>query len=156
MSESIKISLRYSRIRQLTDFSELIEILFPGNRNQQHAAACIFFELKWTSGLVPNMAHFEAKHKISRRILQRTRAKLSRLGMIEKISWMNSRYGGQHGWKLSTRFENALRQLAEKCTGFRDTKTTSKEKDLMLVEFANARRDINKGGNDQIDGGDTS
>ncbi len=141
------MSFRYNRIRQLTDFSELIEILFPGNRNQQHAATCIFFELKWTSGLVPNMAHLENKYDISRRILQRTRAKLSRLGVIEHVSYLNSRYGGQHGWKLSTRFENALKGLATKCTGFRDTKITSKEKDLMLVQFTSARRDISKGEN---------
>jgi len=50
------------------------------------------------------------------------------------------RYGGQAGWRLSTRFERALNQLAQKCVGLRDTKISSKEKDSMLVEFANARR----------------
>jgi len=53
---------------------------------------------------------------------------------------MNSRYGGQHGWKLSSRFETALRQLADKCAGFRDRKTSSKEKDTMLVQLMDARR----------------
>ena len=88
------------------------------------------------------MADFETKYDISRRILQRTRAKLSKLGLIEHISYLNSRYGGQHGWKLSSRFETALRQLAAKCAGFREAKTSSKEKDSMLVDFANARRSI--------------
>jgi hypothetical protein len=139
MSGSTKIEFRHRRISQISDYAELVEMLFPGNRNQQHAAACIFFELKWSKNLVPNLAYLEKKYDISRRILQRTRAKLSRLGLIEHISHLNSRYGGQHGWKLSTRFESALKQLAEKCTGFRDTKTSLKEKDLMLVEFASAR-----------------
>ena len=142
MSESTKISFRYRRIPQLADFSELVETLFSGNRNQQHAAVCILFELKWADGLVSNMADFETKYDISRRILQRTRAKLSKLGLIEHISYLNSRYGGQHGWKLSSRFETALRQLAAKCAGFREAKTSSKEKDSMLVDFANARRSI--------------
>lgn len=116
-------------------------MLFPGNRNQQHAAACIFFELKWANGMVPNLAYIERKYDISRRILQRTRAKLSRLGLIEHVSYLNSRYDGQHGWKLSSRFERGLKQLVEKCIGVRDTRISSKEKDLMLVEFANARRE---------------
>ena len=115
-------------------------MLFPGNRNQQHAAACILFELKWANGMVPNLAYLERKYDISRRILQRTRVKLSKLGLIEHVSYLNSRYGGQHGWKLSTRFERALRQLAEKCTQFSDRRTTSTEKDLMLVELMDARR----------------
>jgi len=116
-------------------------MLFPGNRNQQHAAACIFFELKWANGMVPNMAYLERRYGISRRTLQRTRAKLSRLGLIEHVSYLNSRYGGQHGWKSSTRFERALKQLAAKAGCFRDRKATSKEKDLMLVELMDARRD---------------
>jgi len=138
MAEHTKISFNHRK--EISDYSDLVEMLFPSNRNQQHAAACILFELKWTDLLISNMAKLEAQYGISRRILQRTRAKLSRLGLIEHVSYLNSRYDGQHGWKLSTRFERALNQLAQKCAGFRDTKTSSKEKDSMLVNFANARR----------------
>jgi hypothetical protein len=139
MSESTKISFSHRRIPQLSDFTELIEMLFPGNRNQQHTAACIFFELKWNHHIVSNLGFIESKYGVSRRILQRARAKLSRLGLIEHISYLNNRYGGQYGWKLSIRFEQALNQLTQKCAGFRCTKTSSKEKDSMLVDFANAR-----------------
>ena len=138
MPEHTKISFNHRK--DISDYSDLVEMLFPGNRNQQHAAACIFFELKWVNGMVPNLAYMETKYSISRRILQRTRAKLSKLGLIEHVSYLNSRYGGQYGWKLSSRFETALKQLAVKCAGFRDTKISSKEKDLMLVEFTNSRR----------------
>ena len=138
MAEHTKINFNYRK--EISDYSDLAEMLFPGNRNQQHAAACILFELKWTDLLIPNMAKLEAQYDISRRVLQRTRAKLSKLGLIEHVSYLNSRYGGQYGWKLSTRFERALNQLAQKCAGFRDTKTSSKEKDSMLVDFANAKR----------------
>lgn len=117
-------------------------MLFPGNRNQQHAATCIFFELKWANGIVPNLAYLERKYDISRRILQRTRAKLSRLGLIEHVSYLNSRYGGQYGWKLSTRFERALRQLADKCSMLRDKTAGSKEKDNMLLQLMDARRNL--------------
>ena len=140
MSEHTKISFNHRK--DISDYSDLVEMLFPGNRNQQHAAACILFELKWTDLLMQNMANLENQYGISRRILQRTRAKLSGLGLIEHISYLNSRYGGQHGWKLSTRFERALNSLAQKCMGFRDTKISSKEKDLMLVELLDARRSV--------------
>jgi hypothetical protein len=66
---------------------------------------------------------------------------------IEHMSYLNSRYGGQHGWKLSSRFETALKQLAAKSVGFRDTKTGSKEKELMLIEFANSRRTVGSSNN---------
>ena len=138
MAEHTKISFNHRK--EISDYSDLVEMLFPGNRNQQHAAACILFELKWSDNIVPNLVYIENKYSTSRRILQRARAKLSKLGLIEYVGYLNSRYGGQAGWKLSTRFERSLNQLAQKCTDIRDTKTSSKEKDSMLVNFANARR----------------
>jgi hypothetical protein len=132
------MKISFNHRKNISDYFDLVEMLFPGNRNQQHAAACIFFELKWVDYLVPNMTDLETKYDISRRILQITRAKLSRLGLIEHVSYLNRRYGGQHGWRLSSRFEQGLKQLAQKCADFRDTKTGSKEKDLMLVEFTDA------------------
>ena len=142
MKEFTKIDFQHRQIPQLSDFAELIETLVPGNRNQQHAAAAIFFELKWASGIVPNLAYLESKYEISRRTLERARAKLTRLGLIEHISYLNSRYGGQQGWKLSSRFETALRQLAEKCAMFKNTSTSSKEKDTLLLQFTDARRAV--------------
>jgi hypothetical protein len=142
MPEYTKINFNHRK--DISDFSDLVEILFPGNRNQQHAAACIFFELKWANSMVPNLTFLERKHDISRRILQRTRAKLTKMGAIEHVSYLNSRYSGQHGWKLSSRFESALKRLAVKCAGFRDAKTGSMKKDLMLVKFTDAKRDVGK------------
>ena len=139
MTEYCKISFNHRK--EISDCGDLVEMLFPGNRNQQHAGACILFELKWVDGLVPNLSYLEKRYDISRRILQRSRAKLTRLGLIEHISSFNKRYGGQAGWKLSSRFERCLNQLARKVDGFKDTKTSSKDKDRMMVSFADARRD---------------
>ncbi|MHC4463380.1 MAG: hypothetical protein ACYS30_18385 [Planctomycetota bacterium] len=142
MKEPTKIDFHHRRISHISDFTELIEMMFPGNRNQQHAAACIFFELKWARHMVPNLAHIEKKYGISRRILQRARAKLSRLGLIEHVSYLNSRYGGQHGWRLSTCFERMLNQLGLKCADYRSMSGDSKEKEILLLEFTDARRKI--------------
>ena len=140
MTEPTKIDFQHRRISQISDYTELVEMLFPGNRNQQHAAACIFFELKWADSIVPNLGYIESEYGVTRRILQRARAKLTRLGLIEHVSYLNNRYGGQYGWKLSSRFETGLKRLAGKCVEFIDVRMSSKEKDVMLVELMDARR----------------
>ncbi len=139
MTEPTKIDFHHRRISRLSDFTELIELAFPGNRNQQHAAACIFFELKWSDSVVPHLGYVERKYDISRRVYQRARAKLSRLGLIEHVSYLNTRYGGQHGWRLSSRFETGLRLLADKCQSFRDTKGSSRDKDIWCRAFVDSR-----------------
>jgi len=149
MAEATKIDFHHRRISQLSDFTELIEMLFPGNRNQQHAAACIFFELKWTGTIVPNLGYLESKYDVSRRVLQRARAKLSRLGLIEHVSYLNSRYGGRHGWRLSSRFETSLRQLAEKCSVLREKTVGTREKDNMLLQLVDARQHVGWGTRDE-------
>jgi len=111
-------------------------MLFPGNRNQQHAAARILMALKASDKLLRSLSFLEDKYNISRRTLQRTRAKLSRLGLIEHISWMNTRYGGAEGWKLSGRMCASLHLLAEKIDNWRNDKRPDRiEKDDMLVSL---------------------
>lgn len=134
MTESTKIEFRYRRVSQLEDITDLVEMLFPGNRNQQHAAARILMTLKASDELVESLSFVEDKHGITRRTLQRARAKLSRLGLIEHVTWMNRSYHGQQGWKLSSRMGTALRQLADHIDGWRkDDRPERAEKDEMLV-----------------------
>jgi DNA-binding HxlR family transcriptional regulator len=134
MTASTKIDFRYRRAGQLDDITDLVEMLFPGNRNQQHAAARVLLELKTSQEPVASLSHLEREHGISRRTLQRSRAKLARLGLIERVTWMNSRYGGQQGWKLSSRMSTALRRLADWVDEWRkDTRPERMEKDEALV-----------------------
>ena len=152
MPQYTKIHFNYRK--EISDYTDLVEMLFPGNRNQQHAAACILFELKWGDGIVLESLNFiQDKYVISKRILERTRSKLSRLGMIEHVSGFNTRYGGQSGWKLSSRFEAALKKLAEKTYSLRDKNLSSKEKDEMFISLTDARRsavsDTNTGGDSE-------
>ena len=134
MREPTKIEFHHRRIRQLDDVTELVEMFFPGNRNQQHAAARILLSLRRTAEVVPSLSGLQDDYRISRRTLQRTRAKLSRLGLIERVTWMNSRYGGREGWKLSSRMGTALRQLAEKIDRWRrDQRPQRFQKEELLV-----------------------
>ena len=132
--ERTKIEFQHRRIRELHDISDIVELLFPGNRNQQHAAACILYELKWSQRIVPNLVFMQDRYNISRRTLQRTRAKLSRLGLIEHVSGLGVRDAGQRGWRLSGRFSAALRTLAEKVDEWRrDTRPERKERERLLI-----------------------
>jgi len=134
MTESSKIDFRYRRISRIGDITDLIEMFFPGNRNQQHAAARILLALKAASEPIRSLTCLEDRYDISRRTLQRARAKLSRLGLIERITWMNTRHGGREGWKLSGRMSTALRQLADTIEQWRnDDSHERKEKDTALV-----------------------
>ena len=134
MTESTKVEFRYRRVSEIDDITDLVEMLFPGNRNQQHAAARILLALKTSSEPMPSMSHLEREHSMSRRTLQRARAKLARLGLIEHLSPLNARYGGQHGCKLSSRMSTALRQLADRIDDWRrDIRSERREKDERLV-----------------------
>jgi hypothetical protein len=136
MTESTKINFAHGQIRHLDDITDLLAILFPSNRNQQHAAGRILLALKQAGDIVNSLSFLEQKYSISRRTLQRARAKLARLGLIEHVSWMNSRYGGRHGWKLSGRMTTALRKLADIIDQWRDDTRPGKwEKEAVLIDL---------------------
>jgi len=119
MTESTKITFHHRRIRQMEDVTDLVGMLFPGNRNQQHAAARILLHLRQTAVPERTLADLERHHGISRRTLQRTRAKLAHLGLIEHASGLSSRHGGREGWTLSSRMSTALRHFADKLDHWR-------------------------------------
>ena len=65
---------------------------------------------------------------------RRRRLDRKAVGLIEHVTWMNSRYGGQTGWVLSSRMSTALRQLADKIDHWRkDGRPARREKDERLV-----------------------
>ena len=139
---SSKTDFSYNRIRRLSDLSDLAEILFPGNRNQQHAFLTIWISLKWAGHrMVPNLSEIAEQHGVSRRTLERVRAKMRRMGLIDHVSRFNARRGYREGWILSTRFEKSLMQLTEMVAGFKDTATGSQDKDMLVLQLAQARRD---------------
>ena len=66
MIESTKIEFRYRRIGELNDLTDLVAILFPGNRNQRHAAARILIALKHAKRIVPSLGFLEHEHGLLR------------------------------------------------------------------------------------------
>ena len=134
MTDSTKIEFRYRRIRDVDDLTDLVAIIFPGNRNQQHAAARILLFLKVCEGPARSLRPLERQFNISRRTLERTRAKLARVGLIEYVSPLSKRSNGQPGWRLSSRMSGALRFLASKIDAWRnDDRPERREKDERMA-----------------------
>jgi hypothetical protein len=140
---SNRIELHLGQIARLADAADLAEVLFPGNRNQQHAFLVLWIPRKWgPTSIVPNASEVAARHGVTRRTMERVRAKLRRLGLIERVSRFNARYGGQEGWVLSTRFERGLHQLADRVALLRGREAGTREKDQLLIDLADARRAV--------------
>lgn len=138
---STKIDISFNRIARLADLSDLAELLFPGNRNQQHTFLAILITLKWADHhMVPNLGEIARQHGISRRTLERVRSKMRRMGLIDHVSRFNAAYGYREGWVLSGRFGRSLKELAEKLARLAEVSRGSRQKDLMLLEFASAHR----------------
>lgn len=138
---STKIEWSFNKIVRLSDSADLAELLFPGNRNQQHAFLAVFLALKWSDHrMVPNLEAVAREHDISRRTMERVRAKMRRIGLIDRVSRFNANHGGREGWVLSGRFERSLREMADRISGFKETFDGSRDKDAMVLEFADTRR----------------
>jgi hypothetical protein len=111
------------------------------NRNQQHAFLVIWISLKWAGHrIVPNLREVAERHEVSKRTLERVRAKMRRMGLIDHVSRLSSRFGYRERWVLSPRFEGSLRQLAEKTAELKDTDAGSQDRDMLLLQLADARR----------------
>ena len=101
-STSTKIELSFNKISRMQDLSDLAETLFPGNRNQPHTFIVIWITLRWAEHhIVPNFSEVAGKHEISKRTLERVRARMRRMGLIDPVSRFNAEYGYKEGWPLS-------------------------------------------------------
>jgi hypothetical protein len=138
---STKIELSFNKITRLTDLSDLAELLFPRNRNQQYAFLVVWLAIKWADHrIVPNLAYAAKQHEVSRRTLERVRAKMRRMGLIDHVSRFNAKHGYWEGWVFSRQFERGLRELAEKVAGLKDPAVGSREKDVLLLQLLDGAR----------------
>jgi hypothetical protein len=138
-----KIDFSYRRIGKLAGIGELAEMFFPGNRNQQYAFLVIWMKLKWkTEGIVPNLGQFVTSQGVSRRTLERVRAKMRRMGLLEHVSRFDPRFGNREGWILSDNFEKGLEQMMHRVAAFRDPEAGSREEDDRVLAVAREKRQV--------------
>ncbi len=143
MTAPPRVAFDHGKVSRLADITDLVALLFPNNQNQQHAAARLLLALREQREPLASFQFLESEHGISRRTLERVRAKLSRLGLIQHVTWMNRRYGGQTGWVLSTRFASSLRRWAnfvEMWSTYDDPERLAKERQLVELLAASGSR----------------
>ena len=151
---STRIEVSFNKIARLDDLADLAELLFPGNRNQQHAFLDVWLAIKWADHhMVSNLGKVVRQHGISKRTLERVRAKMRRMGLIDHVSRFGARYGYREGWVLSNRFERALQELACKVADLKDASKGSRDKDGLLLEYAEARHRASRQSDNQPFGG---
>jgi len=137
-----KIDFSFRRIARLANLAELAEMFFPGNRNQQYAFLVIWIRLKWrTEGIVPNLGQVVMSQGVSRRTLERVRAKMRRMGLLEHITRFDPRFGNREGWILSDNFEKSLGVLAQKITDLKNPDRSTREQDEQWLAAARLHRD---------------
>ena len=122
-----KIEIGVNSIRNKNNLGEFVEMFLPGNPNQQYAALAIILELKWSrSSEYQDLKWIMEKHAVSQRIFERAREKLNKLGILEHATNLSGKTKGRHGWKLSSRFANSLRLLADRFSGLVNDKGPSR------------------------------
>lgn len=137
---STRIEASADRIARAGDILDLAELLFPGNRNQQHAFVVIWFILRWQGPKpIADLEQLTSREGVSRRTFQRVRAKLRRLGLIDHVSRFNRQHGYQEGWVWSGRISNSIQRLADLVDSLADAENAVREKDETLISLALAR-----------------
>lgn len=150
-----KIDFAYRRIGRLTGVTELAEMFFPGNRNQQYAFLVIWVRLKWRSeGIVPNLGQLVMSEGVSRRTLERVRAKMRRMGLLEHITRFDPRFGNREGWILSDNFEKSLNLLSQKTAEFKKPEQSTQEQDEQMLIAARELRDESQETEGESESGD--
>lgn len=151
-----KIDFAFRRIARLGGIGEVAEMFFPGNRNQQYAFLVIWVRLKWRSeGIVPNLGQLVMSEGVSRRTLERVRAKMRRMGLLEHITRFDPRFGNREGWILSENFEKSLVLLGQKMAQFRETSQGSPEQEEQVLLNARELRDEIQESDTDDEGGET-
>jgi len=131
---STKIELNHNKVARLQGLDELAALLFPNNKNQQRLFLAVFVELKYAPDqFLSSLSFLCKKYRISRRLLETTRSKMRRMGLIDHVSRFNKKYGYREGWVFSSRFAKACTRLADMaaaCRQRRDGLQERKDRDL--------------------------
>jgi len=85
-------------------------------------------------GFLPYLKPLCEQYDFSPRMLETVRAKMRRMGLIDRVSRFSKTQGYKDGWLLSSRFSRSLTKLVELFHSLKDRKDTlqeQKDKDLI-------------------------
>jgi len=114
MATRTKIEINPARVRGISGLDDLARIYCPDNRNHQRAFLAIWLGIKYGEGqFLPSNVDLAARHGISSRTLEIVRAKMKKLGLIQRVSHFSPAFGNRSGWIFSPRFRHCLSTLGE-------------------------------------------
>ena len=136
MNEPTKIAAGVNFLRRVEDLDDLAKVLFPGNPRHQYSCAVILFVLKWSDSVVVDLGRCVGAQGVTKRVFERTRAKMHRLGIIDHVSRFSRRHGHCDGWVLSTKFQASLELLAQQVRAIKEKKDgKQREKDEFAINL---------------------
>jgi len=97
----------------------------------------MFLELKYAQDqFLGSFGFLCKKYDFSKRVLEKVRAKIRRMGIIDHVSRFNAKYGYREGWVFSNRFGRAVARLANTLSQHRKVcENTKKEKDFDCLRY---------------------
>lgn len=94
----------------------------------------IFIEIKYAPGeFLPTLLPLCEKYHFSPRMLEATRSKMRRIGIVDHVSRFNKANGYREGWVFSNRFfhsMNTLSTFSRNIKQRKDARQEEKDRDL--------------------------
>lgn len=114
MAARTKIEISPALVRGISGLDDLARIFFPDNRNHRRAFVAVWIGIKYADEqFLPSKLDLTSKFGISARTLEIVRAKMTKLGLIKRVSHFNPAFGNQSGWVYSPRFRHCLASFSE-------------------------------------------
>lgn len=114
MATRTKIEINPALVRGISGLDGLARIFCPDNRNHQRAFFALWLGIKYAEGqFLTSSTDLAAKYRVSSRTIEIVRAKMKRLGLIQRVSHFSPAFGNRAGWVFSPRFRHALSLLGE-------------------------------------------
>jgi hypothetical protein len=96
-------------VRGLSGLDDLARVFFPDNANHRRAFVAIWLEIKYAdSQFLASTADLTSRYGVSGRTIEIVRAKMSKLGLVKRVSHFSPAFSGQSGWIFSPRFRHSL------------------------------------------------
>ena len=114
MATRTKIEINPALVRGISGLDNLARIFCPDNRNHQRAFLAIWLGIKYgEEQFLPSGTDLAANYDVSSRTVEFVRAKMKKLGLIQRVSHFSPAFGNRAGWVFSPRFRHSLAALEE-------------------------------------------
>jgi hypothetical protein len=114
MPARTKIEINPALIRGISGLDDLARIFFPDNRNHRRAFLAVWLGIKYADDqFLASNTDLTAQYGVSTRTLEIVRAKMKKLGLIQRVSHFSPAFGNRSGWIFSARFRHSLSSFSE-------------------------------------------